>query len=981
MRLPEIDFDQIRPVGGTGKREGFEQFVCELAADDAPSADARFTRLHGAGGDGGVECFWTLADGTEHGWQAKYWTAIDQVDKAQLDASVQTALNVHPKLTKYTIAIPVDPTGPTCRSGKSLLERIEEEGGWRDGWNTMAAERGMTVEFQLEWRTSLITRLQRADISGVRTRYWFDADLLPPAWWRARLAEAIAAARPRYIPELTVPVPAANAIAALCSDPGWTEPLDRQAAALEECLSDLRRDAEEALGADMGLVAAACQPLTDALAALRDHPNPATLPQLMEALDSARATVTEQERRETQAMTDKHGNGWDTVGWRQFQAEYQTSFPAAAVDALRKLERQLDELTTFAAGPLLQVAGTAAMLLTGAAGTGKTFVGCDTVRRRLDAGRPSAFLHGRWFGADDPLTQLRDRLQLPPDLTGEEALGVLDQAGRTAGATVLVMIDALNETVPRRMWRDHLDRIIPLIARFEHLRLVLAVRAAYRTQVIPDQLELPSFDHQGFEGLEYEAVAEYADYYNLEPPTSPPLQGEFSNPLFLRLLCEALRSGGRLSLDHAGMGLPELTRLLLEAKNHTISDRLGAAEADQIVHRAMSAIALALGEGDVPWLERSTARQVVGEIWPDQTVEGSLLEALLAEGLLAEDIVDVAGSPTNVILVAFERLGHHLVVAERIKGLATVEELRAALDGGPLRTLLGLDGPIDYGLLEALSVAAAERYGIELVELNDTIGDEIAVLGSVVAGLPWRNPANITPATSDSVKAALAHPETFPEAMEMVFRLATKPDHPLNADWLHDLFAPLSMPDRDALLIPWLYDTYDSSGAVDRLVRWARERDLASVSDATCRLWVTALVWCTGCSDRRVRDAATVAAARLLARHPDQAPTLLQRFLPIDDDWVQQRALDIAYTALLRAGTNRDWEAAAAVVAELVFAEPPSANAAIRDAGRSLLEAAHDRNALPNGIDPSRFRPPWSTGPQAPARCGSVRTRAGRGAR
>jgi hypothetical protein len=232
-----------------------------------------------------VECFWTLADGTEQGWQAKYWTAIDQVDKAQLDASVQTALDVHPKLTKYTIAIPVDPTGPTGRRGKSLLERIEEEGGWRDGWNAMAAGRGMTVEFHLEWRTPLITRLERADTSGVRTRYWFDADLLPPAWWGARLTEAIAAARPRYIPELTVTVPAADAIAALCGDPGWTEPLDRQAAALEECLSDLRRDADEALAADVGSVAAACQPLTNALAALRDHPNPVVLPQLMEALD------------------------------------------------------------------------------------------------------------------------------------------------------------------------------------------------------------------------------------------------------------------------------------------------------------------------------------------------------------------------------------------------------------------------------------------------------------------------------------------------------------------------------------------------------------------------------------------------------------------------------------------------------------------------------------------------------------------------
>jgi hypothetical protein len=92
MRLPEIDFGRIRPIGGAGVREGFEQFVCELVAAEPPCADAGFVRLHGAGGDGGVECYWTLPDGSERGWQAKCWTARGDVDKAQLDQSVQTAL-------------------------------------------------------------------------------------------------------------------------------------------------------------------------------------------------------------------------------------------------------------------------------------------------------------------------------------------------------------------------------------------------------------------------------------------------------------------------------------------------------------------------------------------------------------------------------------------------------------------------------------------------------------------------------------------------------------------------------------------------------------------------------------------------------------------------------------------------------------------------------------------------------------------------
>ena len=58
-------------------------------------------------------------------------------------------------------------------------------------------------------------------------------------------------------------------------------------------------------------------------------------------------------------------------------------------------------------------------------------------------------MHGRWFTTGDVLIQLRDHLQLPTDLTGEEVLTLLDQAGRAAGSPVLLVIDALNETRPR----------------------------------------------------------------------------------------------------------------------------------------------------------------------------------------------------------------------------------------------------------------------------------------------------------------------------------------------------------------------------------------------------------------------------------------------------------------------------------------------------------------------------------------------------
>ncbi len=60
------------------------------------------------------------------------------------------------------------------------------------------------------------------------------------AWWQNRLDDAIQAARPRYIPELSIDVLTVAAIAALCGDPTWRAALVDQIVALQCRLADVR---------------------------------------------------------------------------------------------------------------------------------------------------------------------------------------------------------------------------------------------------------------------------------------------------------------------------------------------------------------------------------------------------------------------------------------------------------------------------------------------------------------------------------------------------------------------------------------------------------------------------------------------------------------------------------------------------------------------------------------------------------------------
>lgn len=132
----DIDFRQIVPRCG-GQREAFEELCCQLAHRTVP-ADAPYTRLHGAGGDGGVECFADLPDGSRVGWQAKYVFEIGPL-LTQATESLTTALKIHSTLTRYVVCFPFDLTGPTVQHGRSSQEKLDE---WRTNREKEAAAKG-----------------------------------------------------------------------------------------------------------------------------------------------------------------------------------------------------------------------------------------------------------------------------------------------------------------------------------------------------------------------------------------------------------------------------------------------------------------------------------------------------------------------------------------------------------------------------------------------------------------------------------------------------------------------------------------------------------------------------------------------------------------------------------------------------------------------------------------------------------------------
>ena len=105
----------------------------------------KFRAVNGKGGDGGVESYAELTDGSFVAVQSKWFTdRFGSSQTGQIKNSVQTAMHIRPAITEYIVCMPVDVTSLkvvtagkdddgnslqqiTSNSGDQLLDKLEAE--------------------------------------------------------------------------------------------------------------------------------------------------------------------------------------------------------------------------------------------------------------------------------------------------------------------------------------------------------------------------------------------------------------------------------------------------------------------------------------------------------------------------------------------------------------------------------------------------------------------------------------------------------------------------------------------------------------------------------------------------------------------------------------------------------------------------------------------------------------------------------------
>jgi len=959
-----IDFNRIAPRCG-GQREAFEELCCQLAHRTVAEG-ATFTRLHGAGGDGGIECFADSPDSNRVGWQAKCVFNIDSL-LVQATGSLTTALRIHPALTRFVLCFPFDLTGPTGRRGRSGVEKFE---AWREEQVLKAADQGRALEIE-DWPASkLRSLLLDIDVSGGIRTYFFDETLLSPEWFADHLRAARATAGPRYTPELNVGTDVGKWFAAFGRTAEWSHEIENRLrdvgkgyARLCEAISrdslDIARPnwpdsmREEAVPASDKMKRA-----IDACGALKELDNEEVYRYSLQLLEDVRSDLSSLETALAVDFEERHGPGMaDSPGFRQFMAEYQVSFPAANLDAVRDASTAIRDLYDWLVGPQGSLAFCNAFVLSGGWGVGKTHAVLDAAFQRLEQQLHAVVVFGHQFGGEpDPWTRLAESLGLPVTLGKDGLLDALNAAAEASGRPLVLFIDAVNETRPLQYWHNRLAPLVEEVAGRPGLRICFTCRTPYIPYCLPDAHDLPVVEHPGFKGMEQIAATAFFSHYGLKPPVAPILQPELANPLYLRLVCDTLNARG---LDRLPMGWSSTAQVIaafLEEREKEFSREQSVNPGARIVTASLRGIARAIAESGQAGLSWSEATRVVWEAHPEAGTF-RVVEWLIGANLLIEEASDASGRfpAESTVRPSFERFGDFLVASELMTQLGKVLRESAFHPGGRLYPLVKDSRAVEgnHGVLSALSVLIPEREaGRELPEFV-TSDDVHAALNEIaVTSIPWRDPSSFSSASRDLVLEVITDQELYEIAMDNILSVAWRPST-IDATWLHELLGAIPLAQRDAYWCGYLHQSYEQSGPVRRLIDAAFDLPLDELDIDVAERWAIALLWFTAAADRRVKDWATRALIQVLIARAVVIPKLLARFLHLDDDEVRERLLLASYGALI---ISRDTNVTKRVTSTLqaVFRDGPQDfdNALIRDLIRCISELTAELNALPEGCDP-----------------------------
>jgi len=654
------------------------------------------------------------------------------------------------------------------------------------------------------------------------------------------------------------------------------------------------------------------------------------------------------------------------------------------INRLHEIISHNNELTNDIYAVNIHLSNNPVLIIKGEAGSGKSHLLGDIAFERQKLNLPSFLLLGQHFkNSRNVEGNILELLGL--NCSYEELLKSANSIGEQIGSRFLILIDALNEGAGAALWKDEIEGFVHRISQYPYIALVMSVRTTYFNSLLPKTLrennrQITIKNHEGLKGNEYKALHLFCKHYGLQQPNFPILSPEFTNPLFLMLICEGVKNSPDKSFPQGFQGISKVFKYYVDSLHERlVKKRETYAIRPDLIREAINKFSQQCFDNDDWVLKLNEAVTLFDKEFPKFEY---LLNDLIQESVFIRNIRNnyKTDKDEEIVYFAYERFGDFFTVGKLLDKYKSKKELKKVFEeDGELGGLVknGVYYRKNRGLLEALSVLLPERFGLELFEAyswlfkkdsREKFGNADSWISQyVLEGLKWRSIESVDAEKLRKWLNGKYSDISYDDYLVTITELTTVKEHPLNSDHLHRILNYYTMPERDSRWqrhTNWYggYDDDDNAFPLRRLIDWAWVSGISfEIDTETARLTGQTLAWILSSTNRRSRDQTTKAIVNLLEQQPKALIAILKAFEDIDDKYISERLYAVAYGCVLRTAKSESIKEIAQYIYDTIFKEGnPPEHILLRDYARNAVEYAICKQVGLN-IDEELIRPPYKS--------------------
>lgn len=622
------------------------------------------------------------------------------------------------------------------------------------------------------------------------------------------------------------------------------------------------------------------------------------------------------------------------------------------------------------------------LILDGNAGNGKSHLFGDIATDRINRKLPTLLLLGQKFNRQGDVW-LNVLAELGLQCNKSEFLGSVNSIGRQIGSRVLILIDAINEGAGKELWESRIANFLEDFKAYPFIAIALSIRTTYKQYIIPDEViknrDITFRTHQGFLGNEYEALNRFCIHYQLEQPSFPIMSPEYTNPLFLHLICEALQTSSVKLFPKGSQGINKIFQLYVDSIQAKFSKKNAYKNRPYLILNAISKFSQKCHESNLSSLSLDDANELFDH---EFSRFDNLLTDLIEESILIKNVSHYYDSDDSqqkeYLYFAFQRFGDFYIAKQLLKDYSNKDEVLVAFKENGILGNLVKEGYWNYrGVLEAFSTLLPELFSLELFEVyswvfsheDHNINSSTDYIASMVLdSLEWRIVDSIdNTKITKWLKQHNANRFSYNEYLNTIIKFTAINNHPFNSDRLFRILNRINMPKRDSFWQEYLryYNGYNDvkiAYPIRRLIDWAWTPNISTKIDfETARHTGQTLAWVLATTNRVLRDETTKALVNLLEQQTDALLSILKAFRKIDDNFILERLFAVCYGCILRTEKLENIKKIAQYVYDTIFkkGEVPK-DILLRDYAKNSVEFGIYKN-VGLKIDKKKIEPPYNS--------------------